>query len=70
MVVTVEVRRYCNARTLPFRRRLNATVWKVFFDAYCISASVEEYIHVGLFATVRGTFKCLHALASRPEEKH
>ena len=34
-----------------------------------ISASVEEYIHVGLFATVRGTFKCLHALASRPEEK-
>ena len=37
-----------------------------------ISASVEEYIHVhvGLFATVRGTFKCLHALASRPEEKH
>ena len=37
---------------------------------YSISASVEEYIHVGLFATVRGTFKCLHALASRPEEKH
>ena len=34
-----------------------------------ISASVEEYIHVCLFATVRGTFKCLHALASRPEEK-
>ena len=34
-----------------------------------ISASVEEYIHVGLFATVRGTFKCLLALASRPEEK-
>ena len=34
------------------------------------SASVEEYIHVGLFATVRGTFKCLHALASRPEEEH
>ena len=31
------------------------------------SASVEEYIHVGLFATVRGT---LHALASRPEEEH
>ena len=35
-----------------------------------ISASVEEYIHVGLFATVRGTFKCLYAQANRPEEKH
>ena len=33
--MTVEIRRYCNARMLPFRRRLNARVWKGFFDAYC-----------------------------------
>ena len=43
--MTVEIRRYCNARTLPFRRRLNAMVWKIFFDVYCTYIQSCLYIY-------------------------